>query len=128
MAAPEMQFIAREVESLFRAHYSKLVWYAQTLLTRNAQTSDPGRAEEAVQEAFAIAWTKWEDLFAQPQSRRLAVQHGKQRGPKHDPLPTSSGPPACSRPRPRCPTNPSSLRRGPTWNWKVWSPKKIWIC
>ena len=54
MAAPEMQFIAREVESLFRAHYSKLVWYAQTLLTRNAQTSDPGRAEEAVQEAFAI--------------------------------------------------------------------------
>lgn len=57
MAAPEMQFIAREVESLFRAHYSKLVWYAQTLLTRNAQTSDPGRAEEAVQEAFAIAWS-----------------------------------------------------------------------
>lgn len=53
MAAPEMQFIAREVESLFRAHYSKLVWYAQTLLTRNAQTSDPGRAEEAVQEANA---------------------------------------------------------------------------
>ena len=35
MAAPEMQFIAREAESLFRAHYSKLVWYAQTLLTRN---------------------------------------------------------------------------------------------
>lgn len=66
MAAPEMQFIAREVESLFRAHYSKLVWYAQTLLTRNAQTSDPGRAEEAVQEAFAIAWSKWEDLFASP--------------------------------------------------------------
>ena len=66
MAAPEMQFIAREVESLFHAHYSKLVWYAQTLLTRNAQTSDPGRAEEAVQEAFAIAWSKWEDLFASP--------------------------------------------------------------
>ena len=66
MAAPEMQFIAREVESLFRAHYSKLVWYAQTLLTRNAQISDPGRAEEAVQEAFAIAWSKWEDLFASP--------------------------------------------------------------
>ena len=66
MAAPEMQFIAREVESLFRAHYNKLVWYAQTLLTRNAQTSDPGRAEEAVQEAFAIAWSKWEDLFASP--------------------------------------------------------------
>lgn len=66
MAAPEMQFIAREVESLFRAHYSKLVWYAQTLLTRNAQTSYPGRAEEAVQEAFAIAWSKWEDLFASP--------------------------------------------------------------
>lgn len=60
MAATEMQFIAREVESLFRAHYSKLVWYAQTLLTRNAQTPDPGRAEEAVQEAFAIAWSKWE--------------------------------------------------------------------
>ncbi len=44
----------------------QLVWYAQTLLTRNAQTSDPGRAEEAVQEAFAIAWSKWEDLFASP--------------------------------------------------------------
>ena len=58
MAAPEMQFIAREVESLFRAHYSKLVWYAQTLLSRNTQTTDPGRAEEAVQEAFAIAWSK----------------------------------------------------------------------
>ena len=43
-----------------------MVWYAQTLLTRNAQTSDPGRAEEAVQEAFAIAWSKWEDLFASP--------------------------------------------------------------
>ena len=106
MAAPEMQFIAREVESLFRAHYSKLVWYAQTLLTRNAQTSDPGRAEEAVQEAFAIAWSKWEDLFASPNPAGWL----------------------CSRPRPRCPTNPSSLRRGPTWNWKVWSPKKIWIC
>lgn len=92
---PKCNSLPREVESLFRAHYSKLVWYAQTLLTRNAQTSDPGRAEEAVQEAFAIAWSKWEDLFASPNPRRLAVQHGKQRGPKRS-APTSSGPPACS--------------------------------
>lgn len=127
MAAPEMQFIAREVESLFRIHYSKLVWYAQTLLTRNAQTSDPGRAEEAVQEAFAIAWSKWEDLFASPNpagwlyntvnnvvrnmiradqqwaARRLQAQAAL----SHQPF----------QPPP-----------GPTWNWKVWSPKKSWSC
>lgn len=56
----------QQIEALFRAHYSKLIQYAQIILSRNAQCKEPGHAEDAVQEAFAIAWAKREALFASP--------------------------------------------------------------
>lgn len=127
MAAPEMQFIAREVESLFRAHYNKLVWYAQTLLTRNAQTSDPGRAEEVSRRRLPLPGPNGRTCSPAPIPPGWlynTVNNVVRNMIRAD----QRGPPACSRPRPRCPTSPSSPRRGPTWNWKVWSPKKSWSC
>ncbi len=66
MAITDLPSPEHQIEALFRAHYSKLVRYAQIILSRNAQCKEPGRAEDAVQETFAIAWAKREALFASP--------------------------------------------------------------
>ncbi len=66
MSTEEMRHIEEQMEALFRTHYQTLVRYAQVILSRALQHQDRGRAEEAVQEAFVIAWRKWESLLSSP--------------------------------------------------------------
>ncbi len=52
---------------LYQDHYRAMLRYAMTIFSARG-SSDPGdgRAEEAVQEAFAYAWTHRDDLFGSP--------------------------------------------------------------
>lgn len=55
-------------EALYRSQYSAMYRYATVLLKsyRSQELYVSGRAEEAVQEAFATAWEKRQDLFSSP--------------------------------------------------------------
>lgn len=59
---------AQKFEMLYRSQYSALYRYAVVLLkgynSRDMYVS--GRAEEAVQETFSLAWEKRHDLFLSP--------------------------------------------------------------
>ena len=53
-------------EDLFRTHYRDLRRYAIAVLRKRTGNADADRAEEAVQETFAVAWNKADALLASP--------------------------------------------------------------
>lgn len=53
-------------ESLFREHFDRLRILAEKLLFLYGGNHDWGRAEEAAQEAFSIAWEKQDALLSSP--------------------------------------------------------------
>ena len=67
---PEKPVSDQEFEQLYRENYDPLLRYAATLfkLHGSQYVSASGRAEEAVQELFALAWERRDKLAAAPNS------------------------------------------------------------
>lgn len=66
MTPEEMRLMEEKIEPLFRAHYQRLVQYAQIILASSPCPTDPDRGEELVQEAFVLACSKWETFRVSP--------------------------------------------------------------
>lgn len=66
MTSEELRLMEEKIEPLFREYYQRLVQYAQIILASSPCPTDPGCGEELVQEAFALACSKWETFQASP--------------------------------------------------------------
>ncbi len=66
MTLEDMRLMEEKIEPLFREYYRHLVQYATILLARSPYPTNPDRAEEIVQEAFATACSKWESFMTSP--------------------------------------------------------------
>ena len=65
---PNMMRLSEEFERIYQENYALFLQYAKAIFDAHGSryVSASGRAEEAVQEMFAFAWEKREELFQSP--------------------------------------------------------------